>query len=263
MSADDTIELRKRVATANKVIGHLYNVIGLGHVQMPWGHVSARIAGRDGFVVKGRPSIDDSMIKSSLFHIVTVALDGNKLDGSDDVKMPNEIQLHCSIYKARKDVAAICHAHPRYTILASFLDTKLKPMCNQGLDLFPIPVYKDNAIIRTEELAKELVLELGDEFCCLLRGHGAVTLAGSPEKAVLNMLYLEEQARLNVLARMTLGRNYTGIPHEQVERFLDSLRDSLEQPTLRDSERNLWDNLVEQADRWRWIPPPKTVASHE
>jgi ribulose-5-phosphate 4-epimerase/fuculose-1-phosphate aldolase len=53
-----------------------------------------------------------------------------------------------------------------------------------------------------------------------MRGHGAVTVGDTPEDAVVQMMRLEEQAKLNVLAYQTVGAKYQGIPQDQVKEYI-------------------------------------------
>jgi ribulose-5-phosphate 4-epimerase/fuculose-1-phosphate aldolase len=245
------LDLRQRVAAANRVMGYWYNVLGIGHTLMHLGHVSAKLPGKSLFFVKGRPLINDLMIKTTILNVVTVDFDGKKVEGASDVTIPSEIQLHSYIYRARPDVGAICHAHPHFTILSSDLKIPLKPMCNGGLDVFPIMMYWDNALISTDEHGQGLVKALGKASTCLLRGHGAVTVADTPENAMLKMMYLENQAKLNVYAYMTVGKDYQGIPEEQVQRYISDLakRAQLAERRARTTEQNLWEYLIEQANK--------------
>ena len=54
---------------------------------------------------------------------------------------------------------------------------------------------------------------LGDGEVCMLLGHGAVTASTSGvQEAVMAMLHLEHQARLNYMAMCAAGPNHASIP---------------------------------------------------
>ena len=54
---------------------------------------------------------------------------------------------------------------------------------------------------------------LGDGEVCLLLGHGAVTASTSGvQGAVMAMIHLEHQARLNYMAMCAAGPNHASIP---------------------------------------------------
>lgn len=255
MSAQDNTvsKLKERLAVANRVMGCWYNTLGIGNILMTLGHVSERLKDGDRFLVKGRPAVNDLLIKTKIRDIVTVNLDAVKVDGSPDVSMPGETKLHSFIYRNRDDVKAICHAHPHFAVLASILDLELKPICNEGIDLFPIPAFRDNALISTDELGMGLADRLGKANSCLLRGHGAVTLADSCELAVIRMMQLEEQARLNLYSFMAKGPEYEGIPADQAKGYLQAAGASLRRSGLSEerarnqiSGLSLWTYLAEQ-----------------
>lgn len=256
MSAQDNTvpKLKERLAVANRVMGCWYDTLGVGNILMTLGHVSERLKDSDRFLVKGRSTVNDLLIRTKVHDIVTVSLEAVKVDGSPDVSMPGETKLHSFIYRNRDDVKAICHAHPHFAVLASILDLGLKPICNEGIDLFPIPVFRDNALISTDELGMGLVDKLGKANACLLRGHGAVTLADSCELAVIRMIQLEEQARLNLYAFMANGPEYKGIPEDQAKGYIQAAsaslrRSGLSEERLRNqiSGLSVWTYLAEQA----------------
>lgn len=245
--------MKKRLAIANRVLGNWYNTLGLGNILMTFGHVSERIESENRFYVRGRPRVNDLLIKTTKNEIVTVDFDAIKVAGSPSVSMPGETKLHSFIYRRRNDVKSVCHAHPHFCVLAADLGLKLKPMCNEGIDLFPVKLYNNNALISTDERGSELVQALDDANSCLLRGHGAVTVGDACEVAVIRMIQLEEQARLNLLAFMARGAEYVGIPDRQATEYLEGARRGLRRAGLSEDQikkhlsgLNLWAYLAGQ-----------------
>lgn len=215
--------LRRRVAEANRSVGAWYDALGLGHVIMSMGHVSARIPGKGLFVVRGRAPRRDWLVATTEQNLVVADFDGKKVSGAEGVVPPGEVKLHSSLYRLRQDVDAICHAHPHNAVVSSVIGLELKPISNDGLQVFPVSVFESNALISTDALGESLARAMGSTSSCVLRGHGVVTVAGTPEQAVMSSVYLEEQARLNLLARMAGGEGYPGIPEEQVRSYLQHL----------------------------------------
>jgi 3,4-dihydroxyphthalate decarboxylase len=215
--------LKGKVAAANRSVGAWYDALGLGHMIMSMGHVSARVPGKELFVVRGRASRRDWLVRTAERNLIVADFEGRKVGGSADVVPPGEIKLHSSLYRLRQDVDAVCHAHPHNAVVASVLGLVLKPMSNDGLQVFPVSLFENNALISTDGLGESLAAAMGKGSSCILRGHGVVTLAATPEQAVMSSVYLEEQARLNLLGRMAGGENYSGIPEEQVRSYLQHL----------------------------------------
>jgi ribulose-5-phosphate 4-epimerase/fuculose-1-phosphate aldolase len=113
------------------------------------------------------------------------------------------------------DVVSVVHVHPDYVVLMSVLEHDMKPMAQEGIRLVtkPLPVYPRTKIITSEAEGQEVAGLLGTGEACLLLGHGAVTAStAGVEGAVLAMVHLEHQARLNYLARCADGPNHRSIP---------------------------------------------------
>jgi ribulose-5-phosphate 4-epimerase/fuculose-1-phosphate aldolase len=95
------------------------------------------------------------------------------------------------------------------------LQNGIQPMAQEGISLVtkPLPVYPRTKIITSEEEGQEVARFLGDGEVCLLLGHGAVTTSTSGvEAAVMAMIHLEHQARLNYMAMCAAGPNHASIP---------------------------------------------------
>ena len=138
-----------------------------------WGNISARDP------ETGRVFLTPSAMKYDAITADDVAvcgLDGVILEGSR--KPTVEMGMHLAIYRTRKDVNAIVHTHPVYSMVYA---------C-QGKD---IPLFTDEAaqtlgdVVRvtpyalpgSRELAENCAAVLGERAnACLLRSHGAVAV---------------------------------------------------------------------------------------
>lgn len=238
------------------MLGYWYSRISSDTFEMHLGHVSTRIPGEKAMYIRGRPSAEDALITTRLGDILKSDFHGLKLEGRADVALTGETKLHACIYGSREDVGGICHAHPRFLILAGDLGLRLKPMMNEGIDSFPVASYNNNAMISTELHMKGLVSALGQGKACVLRGHGAVTVGGTCEEAMIRMIQLEEQAKLNYLAFAAAGPEYLGIPEDQASTLRQSIVSSIARTdaTLESQRRqaahmNLWEYLAGQVGR--------------
>jgi ribulose-5-phosphate 4-epimerase/fuculose-1-phosphate aldolase len=113
----------------------------------------------------------------------------------------------------------VVHVHPRFTVLMSTLGQTLKPMCQEGIDLVvkPLPVYPHTKTIVTDEEGEEVGRLIAGFKAVLLQGHGATTTGATLEEAVMNMLQLEEQAKLNYQALSALGPDYPSIAQANID----------------------------------------------
>lgn len=132
---------------------------------------------------------------------------------------PHEAPLHVEILRARPEVGAVVHAHPRHTVLADLARLPLRPVFGAyhipayRMALAGVPVYPRSVLIATAELGRQLAAALGDADQCVLRGHGVAVVGRSVEEAVVRALTLEELARWTVeLAR--LGPLPDAVPQE-------------------------------------------------
>jgi len=188
------------------------------------GHVSFRVPSQpDRFVIK---ALGPALSLTQKDHMVVVDLDGFKVGGPKELNLPNEVKMHSCILRARPEINSVVHVHPRYTVLMSVLQERLAPMCIEGMQLFtrPLPMFPSPRLIIREEDGVEVANLLGDREAILLQGHGAATVGADMEDSVTNMLYLEEQARMNYLAFCALGRDHPVLSPEQCTEFGQNMR---------------------------------------
>jgi L-ribulose-5-phosphate 4-epimerase len=210
-------DVKEQVAIANRLLAEF----GLStHILASLGHVSMRVPNEpDLFVVKGRGYKIDALAVVRPEEMIVVDMDGNMVDGPPGTSPCYEVKMHSCILRERPDVQAVVHVHPRYTILMGLLGVTLRPMCNEGRDLVrdELPMYPHSKLILSEEDGMGVADAMGDNNAVLLRGHGAACTGRNMETAVMNMLHLEEQARMNYLAYCAVGKDYAGIPGEDID----------------------------------------------
>ena len=217
--ATENDEVREHVALANRVLAGAGLATG---VLASLGHASMRLpSDPEHFFIKGRGYALDALSVMRGEDMVLCDLEGYKVDGPVGSGQCYEVKMHSTIYKARPDVQSVVHVHPRFTIVMGLLQGDLKPMCNEGNSLVnePLPMFPHQRLILTEEDGVEVAATLGDLPAVLLRGHGAATVGPSLEDAVVTMLYLEEQAKMNWYAYCAAGADHAHVPHEDVVEF--------------------------------------------
>src|SRR5579859_6476085 len=209
------------VAVANRVLWATGLCDG---VTASLGHASMRLPDQpDRFLVKGRGYKMDALAAMRPEDMITCDLDGNLIDGPPGATQCFEVKMHSWMYKLYPDVQSVVHVHPRYTILMSTLGVPLKPMCQEGAELVtrPLPVYPHVKTVVTDSEGEEVARLIPGYKAVLLQGHGATTIGSSLEQAVMNMLQLEEQARLNYQGLAALGPDYPSLPLELVTEMRD------------------------------------------
>jgi L-fuculose-phosphate aldolase len=154
--------------------------------------------------------------------VLSVDLAGRILAGAG--RASTELPMHLAIYRGRRDVGAIVHAHPPFATAFAVAGIPLdRPILAEAVLLLgPVPVVT-YAPPSTQELADVVAAAAAGASALLLANHGAVTLAETLEQAVVRMETLEHLARVSFLARM-LGRE-SALSGPEVERLL-SLADA-------------------------------------
>lgn len=135
--------------------------------------------------------------------LVVIDLSGKIISGTR--KPSNEIKMHLEIYRQRKDVNAVVHAHPIYaTAFASSkiaLDQPILPEVILNLGKVPVCPY---ATPSTTEVVKSIKPYITKTNAILLQNHGAVTYGKTLEEAYYLMEKLEHTAQIYCVL-MNLG----------------------------------------------------------
>ena len=223
-------DVKHEVVIANRM---LYETGLADGLTIERGHVSMRLPGQpDRFVIKG---LGPALSRLGPDDLLVCDLEGFKTEGPKELNVPNEVKMHSCILRERPDVASVVHVHPRFAVLMSVLQVDLGPMCIEGMQLFskPLPVFPSPRLIIREEDGVEVAKLMGDADAILLQGHGAATAGADMEEAVMNMLYLEEQARMNWYAYCAAGPKHATITAEQSAEFGANMRAMRDQPHLK------------------------------
>lgn len=154
------------------------------------GHVSAREPGTDRVFIHPRHV---SRLEVRPEDVLVVNLEGKLLEGLQ--QPPMELAMHTEVYKAREDVFAVAHLHPRMVTILGMAGRELVPACMHGA-LFAggVPVYPGCHHVATPELGAAVARALGRHWALILKGHGAVVVGESVEAVFCASLRLEESA---------------------------------------------------------------------
>lgn len=168
-----------------------------------WGNISARDP-ETGLVYLTPSAMKYDTI--TVDDVVVCDLDRNIVQGTR--KPTIETGMHLAVYRARKDVNAVVHTHPTYSMIYS---------C-QGKD---IPLFMDEAaqtlgdtchttpyaLPGSQELADACVAALGEKSnSCLIRSHGAVAVGSDMDMAFKVCTVLEIAARILYMIESTGGK---------------------------------------------------------
>lgn len=177
------------------------------------GHASMRVP--EGFVINTAASNRAAPAPDQL---CAVSLDGALLEGG---RPPNEAHLHAAIYRARPDIGAIAHGHPRWLGTLSAARARLVPVMPQAALLGELPVYRYGHSISTRERGEAVAALMGSAPGVVLQGHGIVTAGPDLLVACVLALYAEQTAERQVLAAPLGGAR--PLPAEEIEEYARTL----------------------------------------
>ena len=197
MAGDNVESVEETIATACRILGFM------GLVRETTGHVSARLDDWR-MLIRCRGKDEAGVIFTNAEAVRSVDFDGNNLDHAGQYETPTELPIHGEIYRARPDVKAVVHAHPRASLICTLMGLELKPIFGafdpnaMSLAVAGIPIFPRSILIRERALGEQLAGVLGYKPVCILRGHGTVTTGASVQEATIRAIQLE------TLASMTL-----------------------------------------------------------
>ncbi len=211
---DSLQEQRELVALSSRILGKL------DLTKSTSGHVSARVAGTDTFLIRARGPAETGVRFTRPGDVILVDLDGRKIQGSDELDPPQEVYIHSWLYRSREDVQSVIHIHPATVVLFTICRKPLLPIYGAydptsiRLLMQGIPTYERSITVSNDELGQEFAQVMGDKPACLMRSHGLTTAGPSVEEATITAIKLNELAEMNYRASL-LGTPHP-IPDEEI-----------------------------------------------
>ena len=162
------------------------------------GNISKRIKTSNGDVVAITPTLK-SLSDLNEEDIILVDMEGNVLTNG---KPSSEVNMHLGIYKNRSDVNAIVHTHSTYATGFAFSSKRLKRLEGFGeinnKYLAQVGYEKPGS----DELAKSVSENIGDEDVLILKNHGVICVADCLKEAKLLAIFVEETAKIQFITYM-------------------------------------------------------------
>jgi ribulose-5-phosphate 4-epimerase/fuculose-1-phosphate aldolase len=194
------VEFRRLVA-ANRVLANEGVVDAFGHVSVR----DPRNAGRFWLARSRSPALVE------LDDLMEFGLDGTAVDARGRTPY-GERMIHAAVYAARADVHSVVHHHAYGVLPFTITDEPLRPVVHTASVIgAEIPVWDirtkfgdTDMLVRSIEQGRDLAATLANNTCVLMRGHGAVVVGASVERAVLTAIYLQVNASV-LLQALPLG----------------------------------------------------------
>jgi len=213
----DLQELKEVVAESCRILGKL------NLTKEATGHVSARVEGTDKVLIRARGPEEEGVRFTTAHEVITVDLNGNKVEGDEGLTRPQEVFIHTWIYKTRPDVQSVIHIHPPTVVLFTICNKPILPLYGAydpaGLRIYMdgIANYRRSILISNDERGKEFAQAIGDKRVCLMRGHGITSVGRSVQEATVTAIKLNQLAEMNYQASL-LGTPEP-IPEEDIKAF--------------------------------------------
>ena len=178
------------------------------------GNVSLRLkdpGGRELLAITPSGRYYDSL---KLDDIVVVDFAGQRVEG--ELKASIETVMHTEVYKARKKVNAIVHAHPAFCSAIAVAGMDIPPLIDEQVIYIGGEIkVAEYALPGSPDLAKNAVSALGPRNAVILANHGVLSVGRDMREALTVCELAEEMAKIYVSA-LSLGKVNT-LPAEVVE----------------------------------------------
>jgi L-fuculose-phosphate aldolase len=136
--------------------------------------------------------------------IVIVDFEGQRVEGK--LKASIETVMHVEVYKARKKINAIVHAHPVFCSALAVAGMDIPPLIDEQVVLIGGEIkVAEYALPGTPELARSAVAALGPRNAVILANHGVLAVGRDMREALTICELAEEIAKIYVSA-LSLGK---------------------------------------------------------
>ncbi|MHA1338165.1 MAG: class II aldolase/adducin family protein, partial [Promethearchaeota archaeon] len=139
---------------------------------------------------------------------------GNIIEGNRNPSI--EKNMHLKVYKEREDINAIIHAHSIFSTILSTLKYSIPPIIEELIPYVGGEIMvAEYAEAGSEELAENVLKQLGDKNAVLLANHGNLCCGSHLEGAYTVLTYVERAAKIYYMAKIIGDPNL--LPEDTVD----------------------------------------------
>jgi L-fuculose-phosphate aldolase len=171
-----------------------------GLVARTWGNISIRVDDTHMLITpSGRPYEELTPDDIVLVNYHTSAYEGS-------VKPSSEKELHCEIYRTRKEVQAVIHTHQTNASVVAAARREVPPILDDMTQIIgPTVRVADYALPSTRKITKKTVKALKGRNAALMANHGAVCVGRDLEEAFVVCQVLEKACKAFIEAEFLGG----------------------------------------------------------
>ena len=162
------------------------------------GNISLRLS--DELILITPSATDKGRMKWKEIGIVTIF--GENL--TPHLKPSIETAMHLSIYKKKKEVLAIVHAHPVFASLFTAIKAKINTnLTAEAKAILGDPLFVRYAVMGSAALAEVAAENILESDILLLENHGILTTGSNLLQAYDKIEVLENAAKMTLMTEMT------------------------------------------------------------
>ena len=151
--------------------------------------------------------------------LLLIDLDGEVLAGSG--KPSSEIRMHLAVYRKRRDVQAVVHAHP--PMLTAFtlagLPFLAEALPEVWMSIGPVPTAP-YATPSTEEVPRAIAPFIEKHQAILMERHGSLTVGRTLHEAYMRLEKLEHAARTLFFAHLLKNGAPSQLPQDALSKLV-------------------------------------------
>jgi len=171
-----------------------------GLVARTWGNISIRVDETHMLITPSGRSYEDLTPED----IVLVNYHTSKHEGT--IKPSSEKELHCEIYRTRKNIHAVIHTHQMNASTVAAAHREVPPILDDMAQIIgPTVRVADYALPSTKKITKKTVKALKGRNAALMANHGAVCIGRDLEEAFVVCQVLEKACKAFIEAEFLGG----------------------------------------------------------
>ncbi|NJO90061.1 MAG: class II aldolase/adducin family protein [Chloroflexia bacterium] len=171
-----------------------------GYVTRTWGNISIRIDENNMLITPSGRTYDDLTEKD----IVLVNYHTLKHEGN--IKPSSEKEVHCEIYKSRKDINAVIHTHQMNASTVATARREIPAILDDQAQIIgPSIKVAPYTLAGTKKIAKRVVKALRGRNAALMANHGAVCIGRDIDEAFVVCQLLEKTCKAFIEAEFLGG----------------------------------------------------------